>query len=501
MGHASLDRWFSIRLDDPFIVLPESSSISTSTEPATQSSGDTQSRNLNGSIIIRLSKPAKARSLMLTFAGYARTSYFFESVKIPGAKACIACDKYNYGCTLVERTEILFTSETKAPRTLPIGTHRFPFSIPVDASLPAVLSTRSISINYQLTASLQLASLLPFSSPYHIICPVILLQRDELPDDTLFNTAIMRISSKDSARLSSQVSVPCSVLPQGGTVPLAMNLSLSGNATTVTKVTTEILESVYLLDGDHRSGAIQEEDGPKEVLVDERLVTRQNCPISDWPSSVTEEPVTIPKRLLFKIPQLPLSNWSKSEAAITSSTLPRLGLDKGLCHASGIYPRASVKIVHTLRVTVQIRGLSDNAESQVEFDSGESDHQVWIVGNQEYKEDDTQPPSYYRSFSMQLVDGDKIREIDQQALEALQDDLAILLPSAIHPPGYEQTPSSSTSSSRTLTSWPGQSQTSLGQLSLSESLVESTGSHDTYADDLAAYTARYSHASHAVLAS
>ncbi|KAF9942685.1 hypothetical protein BGZ75_002468 [Mortierella antarctica] len=332
------------------------------------------------------------------------------------------------------------------------------------------------------------------------MCPVILLQRDELPSDNLFNTGLLRISSKKSPRLFSQVSVPCSVLPQAGTVPLMLNLVLKGNATTVTKITTELLELVYVLDKRPSSDVLEGEESTTEVLVDERLVTRQNCPISDWPASMSDEPVMIPKRLLFKIPQLPLSSWSKSEETVSAATLPRLGLDKGQCHATGVYPSANVRIAHTLRVVIHVRGLSDDEESKIEYDQGESDHNVWIVGNQEYKEDDTHPPSYYRSFSTTLVHGDKIHEIDRQAIEALQDDWVLMLP-----PCYEETrsllpsSSSSVSSSPTLTAWPGRSHASLDQLSLRESLSGSTESHDTYADDLAAYTARYSYANPPVL--
>ncbi|KAF9283074.1 hypothetical protein BGZ68_005595 [Mortierella alpina] len=330
------------------------------------------------------------------------------------------------------------------------------------------------------------------------MCPVILLQRDELPSDNLFNTGLLRISSQKSARLYSHVSVPCSVLPQAGTVPLMLNLALKGNATTVTKITTELLELVYVLDQRPSEGGAEGEDSTTEVLVDERLVTRQNCPIAGWPASLSDEPVMIPKRLLFKIPQLPLLSWSQSEEAISAASLPRSGLDKGQCHATGVYPSANVRVAHTLRVTIHVQGLSDDEESKVEYDSGESDHNVWIVGNQEFKEDDIHPPSYYRSFSTKLVQGDKIHEIDQQAIEALQDDWALM-----QPPCYEDTcsllPSSSVSSSPTLTAWPGQSQASLDQISLRGSLSGSTDSHDTYADDLAAYTARYSYANPAVL--
>ncbi|CAO3573583.1 unnamed protein product [Mortierella alpina] len=491
MSLTSPESWLSIHLDDPYIVLPESPSSPAPLGLTSHTDTDGHRGRLNGSVIVRLSKPTKARSLSLVFTGFARTSYYFDASQISSAKSCTAYDKFNYGCTLVEHTKILFASETKAPRTLPAGTHRFPFSIALNESLPAVISTRSISINYQLNAALQLVSLLPFSSPYHALCPVILLQRDELPSDNLFNTGLLRISSSKSNRLYSQVSVPCSVLPQAGTVPLMLNLVLKGNATTVTKITTELLELVYVLDKRPSEDGTEREGSTTEVLVDERLVTRQNCPISGWPASMSDEPIMIPKRLLFKIPQSPLLSWSKSEEAVSAATLPRSGLEKGQCHATGVYPSANVRIAHTLRVVIHVRGLSDDEESKIEYDHGESDHNVWIVGHQEYNEDEIHPPSYYRSFSTTLVHGNKIHEMDQQAMEALQDDWVLTLP-----PSYEETSSASVSvsSSPTLTAWPGHSLASLDQLSLRESLSESRDSSDTYADDLAAYTARYSYA-------
>ncbi|KAF9947860.1 hypothetical protein BGZ72_010211 [Mortierella alpina] len=121
-------------------------------------------------------------------------------------------------------------------------------------------------------------------------------------------------------------------------MPLMLNLALRGNATTVTKITTELLELVYVLDKRPSDDDIEGEESTTEVLVDERLVTRQNCPISDWPASMSDEPIIIPKRLLFKIPQLPLLHWSKSEEAVSAASLPRSGLEKGLCHASGRTP-------------------------------------------------------------------------------------------------------------------------------------------------------------------
>ncbi|KAG0371034.1 hypothetical protein BC939DRAFT_437531 [Gamsiella multidivaricata] len=485
MGRKASDGWFSVSLDEPYILTPDPSP--SSLEPV---SVPHQVR-LNGAIILRLTKPTKVKSLSLTFSGHARTTFFFDSSNIPGAKPCVSIDKHHYGCTLTEQKETLLSCMASDMHLLPVGTHRLPFSFAINERLPAVVSSVPIAVHYQVIASLQLGSLLPFVSPHHIIKPVILLQRDELPSDDMFSTTVIRVKSKDTERLSSHISIPCSVFPQGGIIPLTLNLSLRGNATTATKVTIELIESIYA----RPHGA----SGPQsDILIDERLVTRQNCPVHDWPSSTTEEPVLVPKRLMFKVPQLPLSAWSKDDAIAMSNVRP--SLDKGFCHASGMYTNSNVRIAHFLRVLVQVRGLSSDAGSTIEHDSGENEARVWIVGNQEYKDDEMNPPSYYRSFSTKLVEGDKIHEIDQLAIEALQDEL----PESVVPPCYEDScVGSSARTSPMLTSWPNHSQTSLDQFSLIESLGESATSavsHDAYAHDLAAYTQRYSYANAAVLA-
>ncbi|KAI1314480.1 hypothetical protein EDD11_002143 [Mortierella claussenii] len=502
MGYSSSDDWFTITLNEPYTVIPDLPSLSVSSSlPTTLSgsgAGPAQQDQLGGTIILSLTKPAKVKSLSLIFTGFARTVFHFDSSSIPGAKPCVALDKHSFGCTLTEQRHTLLASETKVPHLLPKGIHRFPFSVSISRHLPAVVTSRTINVNYQVTASLQLISILPFASPHTVTKPVILLQRDELPPDDLFNTTVVRISSKESARLSSNISIPCAVFPQAGTIPLMLNLSLKGNASTVTKITIELLESVYHY---RSSRSDSDETEKKGVLIDERLVTRQNCPLQDWPSSTIEEPVLIPKRLLFKVPQTPLLIWSKSEELLTPSC-SRSTLDKGFCHASGTYAHAGVRIAHSLRIAVHVRGLSSDTQGHIEHDYAESETSVWIVGNQEYKDDDTHPPSYYRSFSNTLVDGDKLHEIDQQAIEALQDELpfSVLLP---FPPCYEGSLAgcSTASSSPTLTSiryWPGSSRSSLERFSLDESDTMTDGSdnhnNDSYFSDLAAYTQRYSHA-------
>ncbi|KAF9551931.1 hypothetical protein EC957_000129 [Mortierella hygrophila] len=364
---------------------------------------------------------------------------------------------------------------------------------------------------------------------------------DELPSDDLFNTAVLRVATQKSNRLSGHVSIPCSVIPQSGTIPLVVNLGLKGNASSVTRITIELLERIL---------AVDDAEDQEDVLLHERLVTRQNCPIQDWPGSTMEEPVTIAKRLMFKVPQLPLSAWSSVESEeVTSLGSYRAGLEKGHIHASGDYRLGSlsnnstatdnsdngdmryIRIRHLIRFTFQIRGLTDPSTSTsdaetIETESFQKDTDVWIVGNQEYREDDTLPPSYYRSFSTTLVDSDKIPEMDQRAIEALQDDI----PDLIFPPCYEDcltrltqtvsssstvagssgegSRSSSVSSSPTLASWRPSVESRRGgvmmdvnvsHFSLNESLAESHGSQDTFAYDLQAYTNQYSHANPVVV--
>lgn len=76
------DKWFSIHMQDPFVVLTPQNNSSSS------SSSLSSSTTLNGTIYIRLSKPTKVRSLSLNFSGFARTSFRFDPTRIPGAKAC-----------------------------------------------------------------------------------------------------------------------------------------------------------------------------------------------------------------------------------------------------------------------------------------------------------------------------------------------------------------------------------------------------------------------------
>ncbi|KAG0073600.1 hypothetical protein BGZ93_002103, partial [Podila epicladia] len=363
-------------------------------------------------------------------------------------------------------------------------THAFPFSFALSEFLPPVMTSPAATISYQLTAALQVPSIMHFLSPYTATQPVILLQGDEPLSDALFNTTTMRLVSKESDRISSQVSFPCKVFPQKGTIPLTMNMSLMGNATSISKLTIELFESIY---SSTERGA---DSSLRGTLLDQRLVTRQNCPIQGWPSSMADEPVLIPKRLLFKTPQFPLNQWNDKTRSTyqhqsSSNALP--SLQKGFCHASGYYPQAQLWVEHTLRVEVQVCGLSDSGHKV--HDLAESESDVWIVGNQEYRDDESIPPSYFRSFSTILVDGNKIREMDERAFEALQSDFYGLgsIPN-VQPPGYEESISSSSSSTSNL--WPDNSCTSFDRCGLDNQQI----SDDSFAADLAAYTERYSRA-------
>ncbi|GJJ68578.1 hypothetical protein EMPS_00924 [Entomortierella parvispora] len=508
MGHSN--NWFSVHLDKPYVVIPSSTSSEAPSETAptsTPADSDPDRGRVKGTVVLHLTKQTKVKSLSIVFSGLARTAFYFDASRIQGSKECVATDKSTFSCSLVHETESLIVTEPKNPLVLPTGTHTFPFFFAVHESLPAVVSSRPICINYQVTASLQLMSLLPFTSPYQSTKPVILIHKDEDLNEDLFNTSCLRFTSKTSERFSGQVSFPCKVLPQSGTVPLMLNLSLKGNATSVKRLTIELLESIYVLAGG------DEAEPSSEILVDERLVSRQNCPLQNWPTSTVEEPVTIPKRLMFKIPQAPLNNWSNIDWEVTPTSY-RASLEKGFCHTSGRLATANTRVAHCIRISIQLQGLTCDQESEIEFDSAENEIEVMIVGHQEYKDDESHPPSYYRSFTTELVDGAKIHEIDRQAIEALQDELphhahcgrheggnTMQLPSyndifACASNSSQASGSSSASSSR-VTSWTGPSQISLDQYSL----AESTGSQDSYYANLAAYTARYSNGSAAVYAS
>ncbi|KAF9920956.1 hypothetical protein FBU30_009068 [Linnemannia zychae] len=524
-GHSSINDWFTIQLNDPYIIIPDANTISTS------SSESRTDGRLIGTVLIRVSKPTKVKSLTLAFTGIARTTFYFDSSKIPGARTCVASDKHQYECILLEQSETFLsphnhTHNNIGPHILSAGTHRFAFTFTLHDRHPAIISSKAINIQYRLTASLHLATILPFSSSHVISRPVAVLQRDELPSDNLFNTKVLQVATQKSNRLSGHISIPCSVIPHSSTIPLLLNLGLQGNGSSLTKITIELFERIL---------AIERDSSKSDKLLSERLVTRQNCPIRDWSGSTINEPVMISKRLLFKVPQLPLSAWSSVHSEeVTSLSSYRANLEKGFCHPSGDYQLGSlsasddssdnngkaIRIQHLIRFTFQIRGFPDPPSSdpnKIETEFLQKETNVWIVGNQEYHEDDTLPPSYYRSFSTTLVDTDDIPEMDRRAMEALQDDLPDCLP----PPCYEDclahlTPtisgsttagslssssrSSSVSSSPTLASWyPSAEGTReimhhIGTNVSHFNLSDSHAGVDTYAYDLQMYTSRYSHA-------
>ena len=90
MGHKTSDSWFTISLNEPYIVIPDPPSISVSSATGRPNS---QQKHLDGTVVIRLAKPTKVKSLSLTFSGIARTSFYFDSSSIPGAKSCVPCGK------------------------------------------------------------------------------------------------------------------------------------------------------------------------------------------------------------------------------------------------------------------------------------------------------------------------------------------------------------------------------------------------------------------------
>jgi len=90
----SLDSWFNIQLNDPYIIIPDPPSESSTTpSTTTESRTDAEKGLLSGTVLIRVSKPTKVKSLSLTFAGVARTIFYFDSSRIPGARTCIASGK------------------------------------------------------------------------------------------------------------------------------------------------------------------------------------------------------------------------------------------------------------------------------------------------------------------------------------------------------------------------------------------------------------------------
>ncbi|KAI1302099.1 hypothetical protein EDD11_005748 [Mortierella claussenii] len=535
------DEWLSISLKEPYLLVA-SNGNSDNTEGATP-----EHRILEGAVTVRVTKVTKVRWLRLRLVGSVRSAFSFDSSIIPTAKPCEPIDKFSYGYQTLDLQSHLLSGERKEPHTLSVGTHTFPFIFQVPTALPPSLSSAAINVNYQVVASCQLVSFLPFSQPYHVAKPIILLQRDSAPDDSFYTGGTLRLASKNSTRLTGRITSPCLIFPQGGSIPLMIYLSLQGSSTFVTKVAIELWESVIRVgsatSGTARSNQYSGEEprNIEEMRLDERLVSRQNCPIAGWPSSSAipetngqgeqeqlqqQQPTFITKRLLFKAPDVPLEPWAEETDEITLQDR-RSRLPKGFCHSSGTYLQVGVRIEHTLRVLVYLQGTPSGHKQleagSAEEDIAEQDIQVCVIGSHQQeasRTDETLPPSYHRSFTNLLVDGIELAEIDRRSVEALHQDLVHHYdhlglqqgqessgggPSPItialqEPPCYEES-IRSTLSSTTLVTTGLDGRSSLDVRSFQESLEgESSASGstrpstDTFAYDVAAYTARYSYA-------
>ncbi|KAF9147439.1 hypothetical protein BG015_010941 [Linnemannia schmuckeri] len=511
---SSTEEWFSIQLDKPHIVLagqhgplPSAAATATSSPPTTPT---TTQNLLTGTIAITLTKTMNVH-------------------------------KFNYSCDLIDKRIPILSTTPKEPRALPAGHYFFPFSIPLPDSLPSVLTTNSVNINYQLTASLQPVSFLPFAQPYQTTKPVIILRVNDIPDDSFYSPRQVQFASKRTDRVQGEARVLCRVLPNCETIPLDLHLNLRGNSTNVSKVAIELWERAFRLQeqlGGGISGS-NDSDSPttSRVQVDERRVSCQSCPVSGWPScSSTGETIEVSKRLMFKVPRMPLEIWADEPDRLVS-TDRRSSLPKGSCNISGVYSLVGIEIQHMLRVVVFVDGeLTSESSTKTTFpvdDTAHGETRVHILGLQEQQpqsENEAELPSYHRSFTTMMVDEARLAEMDRRSFEALQgfELLMICSPSldataervtvaaapglaegsqvgdgtvtvTVEPPCYEESIRSSFTSSRGVVSAELTRGTSLDQRSLHDSLWDSNSgrpstSADTYAQDLADYMERYSYA-------
>jgi hypothetical protein len=195
-----------------------------------------------------------------------------------------------------------------------------------------------------------------------------------------------------------------------------------------------------------------------------------------------------------------------------------------------------------LRAVVFVDGQlsSESSSKSICFpveDIAQGETRVHILGLQDQQpqgEDETELPSYHRSFMTVVVDGVRLAEMDRRSFDALEDfemlmnrspvqdataaRVTVAAASAtstsisgagnetvavtVHPPCYEESIRSSFASSRGVVSAEGTRGPSFDQRSLHDSLWGSNNSNsgrpststDTYAQDLANYTERYSYA-------
>ncbi|KAG0017744.1 hypothetical protein BGZ81_010543 [Podila clonocystis] len=415
--------WFSIALKEPYIVLPQQQQPRSRIIIATANE-----RLLEGTVTVTFTKPTKVRSLRLRFVGIAKSSFFINTTQIAGAKPCTPYDRFNYGSYLFDHPlDVLSDNNTKEPRLISTGTHSFPFKFPVPTSLPSVVSTDSINIHYQVIATLNLVSFLSFSQPYQAVHPVILLHDSptaRAEEEEEVEGGVMPLASQCRERLNGRIHLPCRTFPQAGTIPLIFNLTLQGN-TCVSKVAIELWESVIPFSNDQD----QNRENITKQFADSRLVSRQNCPVANWPAS-THDPVAISKRLLFKVPTLPLEFWSSSIDYPLAIDDSRSQLAKGVCHTSAVFLHLGFKLCHTLRAIVYFGKPGAEPDEQ---DMIEHDIEIQVTGEHLTLEDehDNHLPSYARSFCSVLVDGARMQEIDRQSFDAMRD----MMPDLAQPPG------------------------------------------------------------------
>ncbi|KAG0245173.1 hypothetical protein BGW41_002642 [Actinomortierella wolfii] len=246
----------------------------------------------------------------------------------------------------------------------------------------------------------------------------------------------MRLEASSSVpepqeRITGEAHFPCKIFTQTGVIPVSMSLTLVGEGTILTKLSVELWEAVYRLDDQGDA------DGNRKPL-DMRLCSRQNCPLSaDWRPSTLDAPSFISKRLLFKVPDMPVSTWSKNKDGYTA--IP----GRGVCHTSGEYLCSKIKIEHTFKLILEYQyevvveesapkngrrsntGGSNHPDEVVVIRDGvvEAEERVMIVSHLDSTNGhDAEPPCYYRSFTSVPVNPSHIPYIDAAIAHALHDD-------------------------------------------------------------------------------
>ncbi|KAF9977645.1 hypothetical protein BGZ73_005361 [Actinomortierella ambigua] len=252
-------------------------------------------------------------------------------------------------------------------------------------------------------------------------------------------------------RVTGEAHFPCKIFAQTGVIPVTIGLALVGEGTALTKISVELWEAVYRLDDNNNINA---DRSPLSV----RLASRQNCPVSaDWKPSTLDAPSAVSKRLLFKVPELPVSTWSKNKDGYTA--IP----GRGFCHTSGEYLCSKIKIEHTLKLVIgylyevpieeyssrngrrSSMGSSSASEDTVVLreEFVEAEQQVMIVSHDDTAVGhDVEPPCYYRSFASVPVNPNHIQFVDAAIAQTLHDDPHHPLDQNVHTesrlPDYEE---------------------------------------------------------------